>query len=59
MDELKGVLKRKVRQLVGGVLGHPQCSALDRSTKADVRVRLGSHERMFPRLQKPRSGDDQ
>jgi hypothetical protein len=50
MDELQEIFERNVRQLAGGVLGHPQGTSLDRPAEADVRVRLGSHERMFPRL---------
>ena len=38
-NELQCVLERQVRQLACGVLGHPQRSALDSSTEADVRVR--------------------
>jgi hypothetical protein len=36
MDELESVLDEEVRQLAGGVLGHPQCPALDRPTEADT-----------------------
>jgi hypothetical protein len=49
MHELQRVLQRKVRQLAGGVLGHPERPALDGSAEADVSVRLGGHERMFAR----------
>ena len=47
MDELQRVLERQVRELASGVLGQPQCSALDRSAEADVSVGLGGQERMF------------
>jgi hypothetical protein len=47
MHELQRVLERQVRELAGGVLGHPEGSALDCSAEADVRVGLGGHERMF------------
>jgi len=41
------VLKRKIRQLAGRVLGHPQRPALDRTAEAGLGVRLGGQERMF------------
>ena len=47
VDELERVLERQVRELASCVLGEPECTALDRSAEADVRVRLGGHERMF------------
>lgn len=47
MDELQGVLERKVRQLACRVLGRPQCPVFDRSSEEDVRVGLRCHERMF------------
>jgi hypothetical protein len=47
VDELQKVRERQVREVAGGVLGQPECSALYRSTEADVSVRLGGHERMF------------
>ena len=50
MDELQRVLKRQVRKLASGVLGQPECSALDRSAETDMRVRLRGQERMFARL---------
>ncbi len=34
--------------LLAFLLRHPQCSALDRPTEADKRVRLSGQERMFP-----------
>ena len=43
VDELQGILEREVRQLAGGVLGQPECSALDRASEADVGVRLSRH----------------
>jgi hypothetical protein len=46
-DEQKSVLEREIRELAGGVLGHPKGSALDRTAEAGVRVRLTGHERMF------------
>lgn len=49
-DQLEGVLERQVRQLTRGVLGSPECSALDRSAEADVSMSLCGHERMFSRL---------
>jgi hypothetical protein len=49
MDKLERVLKRQVRQLAGGVLGHSQGTSLDRAAEVHVRVGLGGHERMFPR----------
>ena len=47
MHELQCALERQVRELAGGVLGKPECPALDRPAEADVRVRLGGRERMF------------
>ena len=44
--ELQRVLERQVQKLAGGVLGQPQCSALDRSAEADVRLRLHGAERI-------------
>jgi hypothetical protein len=58
-DELQGILKRQIGQFARSVLGHPQRSSLDRSAETHVRVGFRSHERMFPRLQKRRPGDDQ
>ena len=55
MDELERVRKRQVRELARGVLGHPERSTLERSTEADVSVRLRGHERMFSWIQS-RSG---
>jgi hypothetical protein len=42
----------KVGQLAGGILGHPQSSALDCSAEADASAGLGWAviEHMFPRL---------
>jgi Zn-dependent protease len=47
MHELEGVLEWKVQKLTSGVLGHPECAALDRSAEAGVCVSFGGHERMF------------
>lgn len=44
-----------MQQLAGGMLGHPESSALDRSAEANVSVCLRRHERTVPLLQKPRS----
>ena len=38
MDGLERVLERKFWELAGGVLGRPECSALDRSAEANVGV---------------------
>ena len=45
--ELERVLEGEVRELAGRVLGHPQCSALDRPAEANAGVRLRGQERMF------------
>jgi hypothetical protein len=37
MHELQGILKRHVRRLTGGVLGHLRGSALDRTAKSGER----------------------
>jgi hypothetical protein len=43
MHDQGRILQRQVRQLAGGVLGHPESSAFDRSTEANVSVRLDGH----------------
>jgi hypothetical protein len=43
VDELERVLERKVRQLTGGILSSPECSALDRTAEANMRVRRSRH----------------
>jgi hypothetical protein len=50
VDEPERILEREIRQLAGGVLGHPERTALDRSAEANLTVRLRSQERMFSRL---------
>jgi len=47
MDELEGILERQARKLPSGILGHPQCSTLDRSAEADVGMGFRCHEQMF------------
>ena len=47
VDELQEVFKRQVWELASRVLSQPECSALDRSAGANVRVWLGGQERMF------------
>ena len=47
MDELQQILEREVRELACRVLSEPERPTLDRSTEADVGVRLRSQERMF------------
>jgi hypothetical protein len=47
---LERVLEREVGELAGGVLGHPQCAALDGAAEADVGVGLRRQERMFALL---------
>jgi len=47
VDELEGILERKVRELASGVLGHPEGSALDCSAEADVGMGFRRHERML------------
>jgi hypothetical protein len=39
MDELKRVRKWQIRELSRGIVGHPECSALDGSAEADFGVR--------------------
>src|SRR5688572_32844729 len=43
MHELQRVLERQVREFAGGVLCHPQSSALNRSPEANMSVRLRRH----------------
>jgi len=59
VDEPEGVLKRQVPQLARSILRQPECSAFYRTAEADVGMCFRSHERMFPRLEKVRFGDDQ
>lgn len=40
----------EIRELAGGVLGHPERSSFDCAAEADVSVGLGRHERMVARL---------
>jgi hypothetical protein len=48
MDELQRVLERQIRELASSVFGHPESRTLYRVAEADVGVRLGGQERMFP-----------
>jgi hypothetical protein len=47
VDEPERVLERQVRELAGGVLGHPECAAFARTLEPDVGLRFGGHEQMF------------